>query len=146
MVADHLCRAWSVVFAGCAYIRTKVPLVPHQQREAMAALVPRYLMGAAWPEQAQRQSELDAVVCEVCAAHAMAWHAGGHDNMAVCTGCERCFHLRFVVPAQSTVPSGDWYCPTCDVYADMHLQELRDDATVLQYHQGDPYVNNTLLQ
>jgi hypothetical protein len=83
-VADHLSRACSVVVAGCSYLRCKVPLVARAQRQAMAALVPRYTAGAAWPEQAQRQSELDAIVCEVCAHH------GGADNMAICSKCDKC--------------------------------------------------------
>jgi len=45
----------------------------------------------------------------------------------------------------STVPSGDWYCPGCGVLFANSVEELRDDATVLSHHQGDPYVDNVLL-
>jgi len=43
-----------------------------------------------------------------------------------------------------TVPSGDWYCPGCDMLFSYSVEELRDDA-VPSYHQGDPYVDNVLL-
>lgn len=45
----------------------------------------------------------------------------------------------------STLASGDWYCPGCDVLFGNAAEELQDDATVLSYHQGDPYVDNVLL-
>lgn len=139
VVADHLSRACSVVVLRCAYAHAKVPGVSRMQRRAMQALVPGYRASAAWPEQAERQAELDAVPCEVCG------DAGGFDNMVICSGCDKCFHLRCVVPAMSTVPSGDWYCPGCDVLFGNSVEELRDDSTVLRYHQGDPYVDNVLL-
>lgn len=138
-VADHLSRACSTVFLGCAYASAKVPSLRRKQRQAMEALVPQYVAGAAWPEHAQRQSELDAVACEVC------HHPGGHDNMVLCSGCDRCFHLRCVVPAMSTVPSGDWHCSSCLPVFGSPLDELFDGDTVLQYHQGDPYADNLLL-
>lgn len=137
--ADHLSRACSVVVLGCAYAGIKVPCTPREQRVAIAAQVPRYSLGAAWPEQARRQSELDAVVCEVC------MHAGGHDNMVLCSGCDRCYHLRCVVPAMATVPSGHWYCTACNPVWSSPLDELFDGDTVLQYYAGDPYLDNVLL-
>jgi hypothetical protein len=45
----------------------------------------------------------------------------------------------------STVPSGEWYCPGCDVLFANSVEELRDDETVLSYHPGDPYLDNVLL-
>jgi len=139
VVADHLSRACSVVVLRCAYAQAKEPCVTRSQRKAAMSSGAQYRAGAAWPEQAARQTELDAVPCEVCG------DAGGFDNMVICSGCDRCFHLRCVVPAMSTVPSGDWYCPGCDVLFANSVEELRDDATVLSYHQGDPYIDNVLL-
>jgi hypothetical protein len=99
--------------------------VPRRQRQAMRALVPWARLCAAWPDQAAKQSELDAVPCDVCG------HAGGFDNMVICSGCDKCSHLRCVVPAMSTVPSGEWFCSGCDVLFSNSIEELRDDSTVL---------------
>jgi hypothetical protein len=45
-----------------------------------------------WPTHAERQRELDEIPCVHCGM------PGGHDNMAVCDGCDRCFHLRCLAP------------------------------------------------
>jgi hypothetical protein len=55
-----------------------------------------------WPEHAEKQAELDAVPCVVCGEHE------GDDNIVICDGCNRCFHMRCLLPPISTVPSGDW--------------------------------------
>lgn len=39
------------------------------------------MMGDEWPEQAKRQSDLDAVPCEVCG------NPDGCNNMGLCSGC-----------------------------------------------------------
>jgi hypothetical protein len=62
-------------------------------------------LGGLWPGDAAKQSELDAIGCDICQ------DPGGLDNMVICSGCSRCFHLRCIMPPLSTVPSGDWYCP-----------------------------------
>jgi hypothetical protein len=139
VVADHLSRSRSAAVARCAYAQAKVPCVPRRQGQAMQSLVPRVRMCAAWPDQAAKQSELHAVACDVCG------HAGGHDNMVICSGCDKCIHLRCVVPAMSTVPSGEWFCSGCDVLFSNSIEKLRDEATVLRYHAGDPYLDSVLL-
>ena len=96
------------------------------------------VMAAQWPAEALRQTDYDNAPCTICG------DAGGWDNMAICFGCERCFHLRCLLPPQSTVPSGDWLCPACDPTF-LNLAELHNPATVLQYRQLDPYLNDHLL-
>jgi hypothetical protein len=66
VVADHLSRSCAVVVSCCAYAQAKVPCVPRRQCQAMRALVPWARLCAAWPDQAAKQSELDAVPCDVC--------------------------------------------------------------------------------
>ncbi len=44
----------------------------------------------------------------------------------------------------STVPSGEWFCPGCDVYFE-NVAELCDPDTVLSYHRSDPYLDDFLL-
>jgi hypothetical protein len=51
--------------------------------------------------------------------------------MAICSGCDRCLHLRCVMPPMSTVPSGDWLCPGCDPWF-VNVSELCDPDTILQ--------------
>jgi len=91
-----------------------------------------------WPEEAGRQAELDAVPCAVCG------DPGGFDNLAICSGCNKCIHLRCVMPPMSTVPSGEWLCPGCDLLFG-NLEELRDPATILRYATNDPYCDDLLV-
>lgn len=93
---------------------------------------------SAWPAEAAKQADFDSVVCDVCQ------DPGGFDNMAICSGCNRCLHLRCVMPPQSTVPTGEWYCPGCDPLFG-NLEELFDAAPILQYTSCDPYCNEVLL-
>jgi hypothetical protein len=91
-----------------------------------------------WPAAVLKQSDLDAVPCTICD------HPGGWDNMAICSMCGDCYHLRCVFPPMSTVPSGTWLCPACDpVYR--NWDELRDTDTPLTYHSHDPHMNPALL-
>ena len=96
-----------------------------------------------WPEHAEKQAQLDAVPCVVCGEHE------GDDNIVICDGCNRCFHMRCLLPPRSTVPSGDWFCPACDPYfgerGGSKLAELRDVKTPFSYHSWDPYVDEQLL-
>ena len=94
-------------------------------------------MAALWPEYVAKQSELDAVACDIC------HDPGGEDNMAICSMCDRCFHLRCIMPPMSTVPSGDWLCLGCDPVFH-NLDELDDPHTVLSYRPGDPYLDDYL--
>jgi len=55
------------------------------------------------------QREIEQTPCCVCN------DVGGHDNMVICDGCDRYFHLRCLIPPRSIVPSGDWFCPGCDL-------------------------------
>lgn len=126
VVADYLSRP------DCVQVESE------EGRKSQVSLGALVCCAAAWPSQAQKQSDLDTVVCDVCA------DPGGYDNMAICSGCERCFHLRCVMPPMSTVPSGDWLCASCDRWYD-NLTELCDPNTVLQYRSNDPYCDELLL-
>jgi hypothetical protein len=143
VVADHLSRVHSCVVLGCAYAVTKVPLLTQRVRQAgftcvTDAVVARVAAGTAWPSEAARQSDLDDVACSVCQ------DPGGADNMVVCSGCSQCYHLRCIVPAMSTVPTGDWYCPGCDPLF-RNFDELCDPNPVLAYRPSDPYLHDALL-
>jgi hypothetical protein len=91
----------------------------------------------------QKQSDVDTIPCVICG------YPQGDDNIVLCDGCNRCFHLRCLLPPRSIVPSGDWYCPGCDIFigpnAHLRIDELKDKQTPLQYSQHDPYVNFRLL-
>ena len=85
---------------------------------------------AAWPEHASYQRVLDAVSCTSCGL------SDGWDNMVICDGCDRCFHLRCLLPPQTCAPSGPWLCPACDPGFSSNVQELYNADTVLQYRPG----------
>jgi hypothetical protein len=127
VVADYLSREGAV--AVTPEDSDQVEHVP---------LVSLVISDPVWPEEAAKQAELDAVPCAVCG------DPGGFDNMAVCAGCNTCTHLRCVMPPMSTVPSGDWYCPGCDLMFS-NFDELRDPEPILQYAANDPYCDNLLV-
>jgi hypothetical protein len=128
-VADYLSRAPATVVESADGTRESVVC------GVAGALVH---CGSSWPTDVAKQSDFDAVVFDVC------HDPGGFDNMVICSGCNRCMHLRCVMPPQSTVPTGDWLCPGCDpVFS--NLAELYDSNPVLQHASCDPYCNDLLL-
>ena len=65
-------------------------------------------------------------------------------SMAVCSGCDKPFHLRCVLPPMATVPIGDWFCLSCRPDAGQ-IEELYDPDSPLQYCSTDFYVNPGLM-
>ena len=90
-----------------------------------------------WPEHYLSQKEIDDVPCTLCN------DAAGWDNMVICEGCQRCFHLRCLIAPQTVAPSGNWYCPVCDPQF-LNLDELKDENTPLTYHPKDPHLSPLL--
>ena len=110
-------------------------------RACAATLLSLPVIAASWPAHAKSQADLDAIPCEICHA-ADAW-----DNMVICDGCDRCMHLRCLIPPQTTAPSGKFYCPACDVGFNNSVAELADPNTPLQYNSShDPHTYEALLQ
>ena len=81
----------------------------------------------------------DLIRCAICNDPA------GAANMAFCSGCNRPFHLRCVLPPIATVPIGEWYCLECDSSAGQ-LHELEDANTCLQLSPTDLYANPMLME
>ena len=137
VVADYLSRACGAAF--CAEVIQNGMAVCCGGHGVASSGSDPVVLGGMWPGAAAKQSELDAVGCEICQ------DPGGFDNMAICSGCNRCFHLRCIMPPLSTVPSGEWYCPGCDPLFSNQLGELCDPRSPLVYAVGDPYLNEYLL-
>ena len=95
---------------------------------------------AVWPQAAKTQAELDKIPCDICNT-ADAW-----DNMVICDGCERCIHLRCLIPPQTIAPSGQFFCPACDDIFAHNISELKDAGTPLKYSPYDPHTNQVLLE
>ena len=95
---------------------------------------------AVWPREAKTQVELDKIPCDICNT-ADAW-----DNMVICDGCERCMHLRCLIPPQTVAPSGQFFCPACDDTFAHNISELEDAGTPLAYSPHDPHTNQVLLE
>lgn len=93
-----------------------------------------------WPSEAHKQKDLDSVPCCVCGDHK------GYDNIVLCDVCNRCFHLRCLVPPRSMAPTGSWICPTCDPLFTNQFEELRDPDNILQSHPTDPYLDTCLIR
>lgn len=50
---------------------------------------------------------IDVLLCELC--------NGGHheDQILLCDGCDRGFHMFCLSPPLEKVPAGEWLCPFC---------------------------------
>lgn len=50
---------------------------------------------------------IDVLVCELC--------QGGHheDQIILCDGCDKGFHMFCLNPPLEKVPAGEWLCPMC---------------------------------
>lgn len=50
---------------------------------------------------------IDVLVCELC--------QGGHheDQIILCDGCDKGFHMFCLNPPLDTIPAGEWLCPMC---------------------------------
>jgi RNase H-like domain found in reverse transcriptase/Integrase zinc binding domain/PHD-finger/Integrase core domain len=129
VVADYLSRPSEITVEQADGTRVSVP------SGVAGGLVH---CSSAWPSEAAKQSDFDSVVCDICQ------DPGGFDNMVICPGCNRCMHLRCVMPPMSTVPTGEWLCPGCDPLFG-NFAELCDSNPILQYSSCDPYCNDLLL-
>ena len=88
------------------------------------------------------REELQAISSRPCIVCGL---AEGEDNMVFCDGCNQLYHLRCLVPPRSTVPSGAFYCPSCDPTGLTSLDELYNPDTALVYRLRDPYLDPWLL-
>ena len=117
----------------------------HAVADGMTALISACLVASANDspnvphETAKERKALESIPCTICGI------PEGHDNMAFCDGCNRCFHLRCTLPPMSTAPSGPWFCAACDP---MHrnLNELHDPHTPLRYSESDIYLKQDVIE
>jgi hypothetical protein len=66
--------------------------------------------GAAEEEEEEDDSsedEIGKIVCETCKKDS------DDDNMLLCDGCDRGYHLYCLRPKLEGIPKGEWYCPVC---------------------------------
>ncbi len=67
----------------------------------------------------------------------------------ICDKCQKLFHLRCLIPPQSSVPKGDWFCPACDPFFSSgegpRWSELRNADTPFIYQHHDPHLDQQLL-
>ena len=56
----------------------------------------------------------DEEVCEVCGLET--WWDG--NELLLCDGCPKAYHIQCLVPALDSVPEGDWLCPACTGHSD----------------------------
>jgi hypothetical protein len=74
VVADHLSQTGQ----GFVVAERSTAAGTHRQQVSVGSLV---ACCSVWPENVEKQSDLDSVVCGHCQ------HAGGADNMAICSHC-----------------------------------------------------------
>ena len=58
-------------------------------------------------EEEDEKDKYDTKLCEECG------RGDGEQEMLLCDGCDRGFHMFCLCPILVTVPSGDWFCPHC---------------------------------
>jgi hypothetical protein len=128
-----------LVHANMAMTLTKC-ITQSIEQEAMCTIS----SAKAFPSQAvQLQRKIENTPCVACG------DPKGEDNIAICPGCERFYHLRCLRPSRSVVPGGDWYCPACAPFFAPErydrIRELENQQTPLVLHDFDPYRDQDLL-
>ncbi len=138
VVADCLSRVISGhCIAGCLAKVVACALLAH---EATLQPLPVQVHASEVDlDDLSKAEHADCIRCTVCG------DPDGEANMAFCSGCNKPFHLRCVLPPMATVPSGDWYCLACNPAAG-NLEELRDDKTPLQYKPADMFLNDAIME
>ena len=58
-------------------------------------------------EEEEEKDKYDTKLCEECG------RGDGEQEMLLCDGCDRGFHMFCLCPILVTVPLGDWFCPHC---------------------------------
>lgn len=58
-------------------------------------------------EEVEEKDKYDTKLCEECG------RGDGEQEMLLCDGCDRGFHMFCLCPILVTVPLGDWFCPHC---------------------------------
>ena len=141
-VADHLSRSVASIAVNVAKILARQDGTQCDDACCGQPLIPAAPAAAApvttWPSGAAGQAELDAIACTICQ------RPEGDDNMAMCEGCGRCFHLRCLTPPECSIPSGAWHCPACNPYLECSEQLYKSD-TPLRYGSADIHLDTALL-
>jgi hypothetical protein len=57
--------------------------------------------------ESSEQDKYDLTVCEKCG------RGDSEQEMLLCDGCDRGFHMFCLCPVLVTLPVGDWFCPLC---------------------------------
>lgn len=70
--------------------------------------------------------------CAVCRSTA------DDENMLLCDGCDKGYHMHCLRPLVVTVPEGDWFCTTCcdkqeRAYEAAHRRFVEHQASILQF-------------
>ena len=79
VVADHLSRT-GTGFVTVQQDSSGPSDAAVRECVAVSAMV---VCCSAWPEHAEKQSDLDKIACDIC------HHTGGEDNMAICSVCQQ---------------------------------------------------------
>lgn len=94
-----------------------------------------------------QQSGLKMPDCRLTWIESHVKFADAWDNMVTCDGCDRRMHLRCLIPPQTGAPSGQFFCPACDVGCGKFCCTPCGCKTPLRYNSGqDPHINEVLIK
>lgn len=60
----------------------------------------------------------DKYTCEECG------DGNEEDDLLLCDGCDKLFHIFCLFPPLEEVPIGDWFCPDCSVYYETDVSPI----------------------
>ncbi len=81
------------------------------------------------PAEAGGDDQDDEIVCQVCGS------AEDESTIVLCDGCPHAYHLACLTPALSSVPAGDWHCPTCTAKSEMKVDNVSASDGLSEYEQ-----------
>lgn len=100
-----------------------------QQQQRLKAVSPPADTVGSPAEEAGGDDQEEEIVCQVCGA------AEDGASILLCDGCPHGYHLACLTPALSSVPAGDWHCPTCTASSEMNVEDTHASDGLSAYEQ-----------
>ena len=100
-----------------------------QKQQRMNVASPPADTVASPAEGAGGDDQNEELVCQVCGT------SNDEANILLCDGCPHGYHLSCLTPALSSIPAGDWHCPTCTANSEVNVEDTHASDGLSAYEQ-----------